>query len=234
MHKFMIFGNARSGTGTLFELFKDLGVNIIHEPFHPDKWPDGLDLETEAHKIYNRHDAAKHLYPHLALDQNLAVTQWLLTHDIRVIYLKRRDLFLNAISKALAQTTGMWGTDTPEEREIYRQRVSAKRLDPNLVRWLLNHAYEFEAALDGAMGGPSVFTIYYEDLFGKGKNGTLQMAEELTAFVDLRSIADLNEVVYTRLSKTPKQTTKDVYALIPNGAELEREFDVEKGTLTGS
>ena len=84
------------------------------------------------------------------------------------------------------------------------------------------------------MQGPSVFTIYYEDLFGKGKNGTLQMVEELNAFVGLHSINDLKEVVYTRLSRTPKQTTKDVYALIPNGAELERDFEVEKGTLTGS
>ncbi len=44
----------------------------------------------------------------------------------------------------------------------------------------------------------------------KGKNGTLQMVEELTAFVGLHSINDLKEVLYTRLSKTPKQTTKDV------------------------
>jgi hypothetical protein len=46
MHKFMIFGNARSGTGTLFELFNDLGVNIAHEPFHPSKWPGSLDIEV--------------------------------------------------------------------------------------------------------------------------------------------------------------------------------------------
>ena len=233
MHKFMVFGNARSGTGTLFYLFSDLGVNIVHEPFHPDKWPDGLDIETEAQNVYKRHDAAKHLYPHLELEQNLALAQWLLNREIRIIYLKRRNLFLNAVSAALAQTTGMWGTDTPEEREIYRQKVSAQALDPKLVRWIMNHAYEFEASLDEAMQGPSVFPVYYEDLFGQGQNGTVHKVAELTAFVGLPAINDLQEVVFTRLSKTPKQTTQDVYALIPNGAELERAFDVEKGTLTG-
>lgn len=233
MPKFIIFGNARSGTGTLFYLFNDLGVNIVHEPFHPDKWSDGLDVAIAAQTVYERHDAAKHLYPHLDLDQNLALIDWLLTHDIRVIYLKRRDLFLNAISKALAQTTGMWGTETAEERELYRQKVSAQPLDPDLVRWLLNHATKFEASLDEVMQGPAVFTVYYEDLFGKNKNGTLQMVMELTAFVGLPAIPNLKDVVDTRLAKTPKQTTNDVYALIPNGAELERAFEVEKGTLTG-
>lgn len=66
-------------------------------------------------------------------------------------------MFLNVISKAPAQTTGMWGTDTPEERKIYRQKVSAKPLDPDLIRWFLNHAHKFEAFLNGAMRGPSVF-----------------------------------------------------------------------------
>ncbi len=234
MHKFMIFGNARSGTGTLFYLFGDLGVNVVHEPFHPDKWPDGLDIEIEAQKVYNCYDAAKHLYSHLELNQNLVLTHWLLRHEFRIIYLKRRNKFLNAVSAALATATGMWGTETPEEREIYRHKVSADPLDPDLVRWIMNHTAKFEASLDVAMRGPSVFTIYYEDLYGKGKNGTLQTVEELTAFVGLHSINNLKEVVYTRLSKTPKQTTKDVYALIPNGAELEQDFEVKKGTLTGS
>jgi hypothetical protein len=41
----------------------------------------------------------------------------------------------------------------------------------------------------------------------------------------------IGEAIGQRFEKSRKQTTAGIYALIPNAAELEWEFGVDKGTL---
>ena len=115
MHKIAICGNHRSGTNSLYDFFVDLGVTSVHEPFHPRKWKEPYDekydwdadlagrtaisdhIVEEVAKLYDDHQAMKHLWNHIPDQVNRWLIQWLVSHGVKVIHIERANRLAQAI-----------------------------------------------------------------------------------------------------------------------------------------
>lgn len=228
--QFAIFANARTGSSTLYYFFEGLGVSIVPEPFHGDNRPESYDLRAYLLKLYDRYDAMKHLYPHLDPDSNLKLLDMLAERNIKIIYLKRRNHLLNALSKAIAWTTWEWGVGPEEEdRKVYLEKCANTPVPIDLIKQHMNRNQEFEAKYDDHLKDRDVFEVYYEELYNVPFEQTLEKLHAMLDFLGLTPDEDIGDLVRRLFDSSRKQNTPEVFSHIPNIKEIEETFSI---TLT--
>jgi hypothetical protein len=220
-----IFGKPRTGTGTLFEFFKEeLGLEMLHEPFHPGKWPDPYDIRVELEQIYSKHNGIKHLHAHVDQEKNLALINYLFEHGIRIIHLRRKAEFWSALSEITALKTGFWGCG-PERRAEYLKKVAETPVDIGLLRWLVDHYTNMNALYDSTLA-EKAFTVQYDDLYNVTPEKQLIVLKKLIEFTGVIPPNGWEQLAKIRFRHEAKQNSLEVYRLIPNRAEVETAFGV--------
>jgi len=225
--KFAIFANARTGSSTLYYFFEGLGVSIVPEPFHGDNRPESYDLRAYLLELYDRYDAMKHLYPHLDPDSNLKLLDMLAERNIKIIYLKRREHVLNALSKALAWRTRDWGVGPePEDKKAYLEKCANTPVPIDLIKSHMNRNQEFEAKYDDHLKDRDVFEVYYEELYNVPFEQTLEELHAMLDFLGLTPDEDIGDLVRRLFGSSRKQNTPEVLSHIPNIKEIEEAFSI--------
>lgn len=231
--KFMIFASARSGSGSLFEFFSQLGVHMLHEPLHPSKpdhpcnWQSDEDITSVFSRIYKEYGGTKHLFNHLNGEHNRQILSYMKEQGYAVIYLRRRERVYQAISRAIAHQTGMWGLEEAGSRELYSKKIAEKPLDLNMVQHLMDECLNLELAFDQAMKELNPYILWYEDLYNLPASAMIEKATSLVEYIGLNQSMNAIDAASACFKPEVKQTTFNAYLSIPNLTELEKKFHIK-------
>ena len=227
--RLMICGFARCGSTSLCRFFQRLGLNFIMEPFNPGR--GGPHSTGTTHEIVYvgdlsavspslpglmaQCDGIKHLWDHLAVDQNLVLLNSLIRNGVKVIHLSRRGLVEQALSYLLSDHTSLWMNEDPA---AYRQRIPLAVITEEAVRDRIEAIKTDAAIYRDHPSWKDCLDIQYEDLYSPNRGHAWMTLGRIMEYVFSDESAGLQP--------SQKQTTKDVYQLIPNIEAIERAFGV--------
>ncbi|MBT4499359.1 MAG: hypothetical protein HOC74_16645 [Gemmatimonadetes bacterium] len=245
MHKIAICGNHRSGTNSLYDFFVDLGVTSVPEPFHPRKWKEPYDekydwdadlagrtaisdhIVEEVAKLYDDHQAMKHLWNHIPDQVNRWLIQWLVSHGVKVIHIERANRLAQAISWKLAGETGMWGTDDPGAPEEYLEKCASIHIDVEALKQRMTEIEVQECDYKQLLAEGYLLSVKHEQLYSAAPPQVEDTVRKMLQFTELDPAAGQLRSAMECFHPSHKQTTTSVYALIPNIAEIEATFGVK-------
>lgn len=136
--KFIIIGNPRAGTTTLFNSFKSIGLKGLNEPFNKKSYTwikDFKDLKINRRSgprefyqclelMSKKYDYIKHLLYEIKPSKNC-----ILADTYKTIFIYRKNIFESAISNQISKETQVWNsaqiTDLYLDNEI---KICEKRL----------------------------------------------------------------------------------------------------------
>ena len=228
--KIAVCGNARSGTGSLNQFFVNLGFDSVHEPFHPDKWNGPWDDKTydiceELEQLYTDHDSMKHLWDHVPDQNNGRLVEWLVSRGIKVVHIERKNRLAQAISWFLAMRTGLWGTDEPGEAEEYIEKCAYIHLEEAELRRRISKTIAQEREHKKLLSKGNLLAVYHEQLYS-GERLRDETVQRMLHFAGIHPEQSQLRVAMSGLDPIHKQTTGDIYAVIPNISEIEAAFQV--------
>jgi LPS sulfotransferase NodH len=224
---FAIFANVRSGSSTLYAFFRSFGIDMAFEPFGPPRRDGIRDVRAELARIFRTRDAIKHVYPEVTPLENFELIDFLVRGGHKVIYLKRRNLVLNAVSRVLARSTGVWLPTSDRDRRDYFDRATASALDIGDIKWCVDQTRIWEAFYNARLRGDNVLGLYYEDLFEAPDSEVASTVSMMLNFLGMQAPCDLERVVSEHFDRTLRQTFDDIYQRIPNKRQIEEAFGVK-------
>lgn len=230
MTKFAIFAHARSGSTSLAKvLATSPDVNMAIEPFHPDysKWNpqepnyseiirDTESMKKALDKIYSKFNAIKVLQYQFPDKIYLELLE---RKDIKIIFLRRKDLLKAVISGLIAEQTNIWRKEDTRAEIDY---LNLKPLNVNQAKEMFNYVSEqmnfYENFLNKNRKG-SYFKQYYEDLYSEDQKENIMTIETICSFlkIDLPK-TDIIEK-YMKPSQAQISTNGD-YEKVPNYQEI--------------
>jgi len=182
MENILIYAPARSGTSRLTVALKQaLGLkkkDVAFEPFKPRRRKNfpGSDLAGQVAAIYDRHGLVKHLWNQVPPDENKAIVTAPAVD--KIIFLYRRALFAQAMSRRLSVTTGQWG-------RLGDARKTTCFIRPDEVETQIQFfLYSLEYNLRLVMAAPApVCVVCYEHLYHSRAVVRRQVINRLSAFL---------------------------------------------------
>jgi LPS sulfotransferase NodH len=231
VRKFAVFHYGRSGSTSLCRFFAAIGIDIVtDEIFHPglgiygERGPD-FDMTTAMDQIYAKNDGVKHNLTTASLSENDAFLAYHGEYDCRVLYLRRADHLMMAISEAVARGTGMWHTYGDEEKEKYASCAGGISLDLTKLREYVHYSRTMDERYSPVLSNGFAMPLTYEDIFNRPAPEIARVVRRILDFVGW-SGPDVTTHVNDHLAPRHKIITSFVLDRISNIEEIERTFGV--------
>ena len=170
----------------------------------------------------------KHLWGHVPDQINRRLIEWLVLHGIKVIHIERTNRLAQAISSFLATETGLWGTGDPGEPEEYIEKCASIHLDEEALRRRMSETEAQEREYKKLLFQGDLLSIHHEQLYGDEKSRG-ENIQKILHFTGVNPEPRQLRIAMNCFDPTHKQTTAEIYAIIPNISEIEAAFQV---TLT--
>jgi LPS sulfotransferase NodH len=230
--KFILFANARSGSTSLAEtLNASPDVNMSIETFHPkySEWnPDERDysntIKTEEQmqkaleEISEKYNAMKILKYQFSKKIYSAM---LLTKGVKIINLSRRNAFDAALSSLIAQQTNIWQKE--DEGEIKELNIiPIYKIEEIIEHYDEDNEY-YAKLLDNNKPGEHR-DLVYEQIFSEDNEKNIQLIEELTDFLDIKT-PSRDIIAKYMVPSSASIDSKRRYRDIPNWEEIKDKFN---------
>jgi LPS sulfotransferase NodH len=232
MKKFAVFHYGRSGSTSLCRFFAAIGIDIVaDEIFHPglgvygERSPD-FNMTTAMDEIYAKHDAVKHNHPTTSRSENDAFIAYHRERDYRVLYLRRTDHLMMAISEAVARGSGMWHAYDDEEKKKYASCTDGVSLDLDKVRQYMEYSKEMDDRYAPILSNGFAMPLAYESIFNRPAPKIAESIRRILDFIEW-SGSDVATHVENHLAPKHKMITASVLNRINNIQAIEKAFGVD-------
>ena len=212
-------------------------INIMHEPFNESRetWWEGNknylnetktveDLDRVLDEVHKDHNGFKHLSYQLPED----LTEYLLTNKgYSIIFLHRRNHLQSMVSAFIAEQTNIWQVEDIKKKG---QPTSLKSLDIQKIKkeieYLKNDTDIYKKIIQKA--NTPLFDLTYEDFLIPTEEEKLGKLEEVFSFLGLEFPNSEEEEIKRLVSPKRKITKGNMYDLVPNIKEVEKELGSEE------
>lgn len=155
--------------------------------------------------------------------------------DLRVIYLRRRNLLQTAVSDRIAKQVRVWNRwDTRRGDDLRDRYRSLQPLDVDDLRAYLTDLRTHLAWIDTVLGRPTnppVLRICYEDLFLVAPHRQREILDSLWAFLGLVPVEHSTVAGYLE-HRTARLGTAETYGQLPNAGQINESLgSAETGYL---
>lgn len=220
---FALICSPRTGSTAFGNYFRDLGVFVYHEPFRQAKGV--LQIEEELKYIYEERGATaiKHVITHLSYAGNMKVIKWLFEKEIPIVFLRRRERVLAAISLNLARQSHVWEVNRRNEQDrLEYDSFQFNPINPHDIYADVGRLHLLEDKLFELIKmSPNVFHTTYENFFNRPLNEIWENMQLLLQFVDV-DVPYAEAVLGDHFSEDLKHNQD--YEKIPNWDELKEKF----------
>ena len=191
--RFAMFCGQRTGSTSIWLLLKNVtGANILHEPFHPEGFnAEETDVVERLDEIYQGCIAFKHMHEHLPRHANLVLLGQLRVKSVPVLFFRRRDLVIRAISREIALKTNHW-MKYPDRQCEYLELVRKSPLSKDGIARRIEHDRREEHVYSGAMADMETLDVFYEDIFTGGGSSQREHIKRLCSHIGFPVDEDLN------------------------------------------
>ena len=231
--KVLLFAHPRSGSSSLFQIL-DLQpeLRILEEPFNENyvKWKPGNknyrdlirdreSLDAQLDEILAQYDGLKVLNYQLGDELSRCL---LMRKDLRIIFLRRRNLLQTAVSDRIAHQTNLWkrwnmvGPLANYYRNLKPLDVTDIRCYITGMKRQMDH---FESVVDGR-SADRVFKIEYERLYLSSFVDQTKQLDALFGFLELAPIRSERINYYLR-PESAKLNSNATYAYLSNSCEID-------------
>lgn len=231
MHKFAVFHYGRSGSTSLCRFFADIGVDIVmDELFHPglglygNRGPD-FEMESAMDHVYREHDAVKHNHTTASKSENAAFIDYHRKRRCRIIYLRRTNHLMLAISEAVAKATGIWHAYGQLEQERHASAANGLRIDIEKLHECVQYSRKMDERYSPVLNGGIALPVAYEEIFNKPIETTRRVVARILDFVGWAG-GDVSDALQTHLGPDRKMITSSTLSAIANLNEIEKAFSV--------
>lgn len=230
---FVLFAHPRSGSSNLFEALQlHPRLSILEEPFNEGfpRWrPDERryrDLVTDEASL---DEQVAHMFEHYdgikLLDYQLPrelTARMLRRADVKVVFLRRRNLLRSVVSVLVAEHSGLW-KKWEQDRPIERLYHDLPPLDVDeigeRIRALATRLDDYDSVID-ARPPDTVRKVVYEDLYFAPAAARRTEFDALVSFLGAEPFDD-PRIEQFLAPETGRINSPDTYRLIPNAAEIE-------------
>lgn len=227
--KFALISNPRTGSSTLCNYFRDIGVFILHEPFRPVKGPfpaPGL-LLRDVDDLWGA-DGIKHVTTHVNYIVNQGIIDWLLGHDVKIVGLRRKSIIWTAISLAIAKQTNTWEVRRIDPQQgVQYDSQAFKAIPVGTIYQNIDILTEYEGLFKKY--NKKILLVHYEDLFSGDLNLTRHWIDMLLNVLKLPTPSYYKKLIPEHFSINLKQNRWATYHKIPNWKQIKREFKINEG-----
>jgi LPS sulfotransferase NodH len=231
MRKFAVFHYGRSGSTSLCRFFAAIGIDIVtDEIFHPglgihgERSPD-FDMAAAMDEVYAKHGAVKHNHPTATQSENNAFIAYHRERDYRILYLRRTDHLMMAISEAVARGSGMWHAYGDGEKEKHASCAEGISLDLDKVRQYMEYSREMDERYAPILSNGFAMLLSYEGIFNRPIPEITGSIRHILDFIDWEG-PDVAVHVEDHLAPKHKMITPSILDRISNIEAIEREFGV--------
>jgi len=231
--KLVIFAHARSGSSSLYRLLQlHPDLHIAEEPFHEgfstwypgeknyiDHITDITSMEEQLAELFTKYNGIKILQ--YQLDPAL-YTHLLLKPELRIIFLRRRNLLRAAVSGRIAEQTGAWKVwdlhESIAERYQKLQPLAIPRLR-EIIQGECTSMDMYESIVDQRAPG-SYIKLWHENLYTPAvehNRSVLQGVFDLLGLT-LPSTAEIDRLLDPAITKL---NSDESYRFVPNIDEVE-------------
>lgn len=230
--KVLLFAHPRSGSSNLCEILQlHPDLHICEEPFNENyvRWATGNEdylarvhdpssLDRVLEDIFASYNGLKFLNYQLP---DALVVHLLRKQDLRVIFLKRRNVLQAVVSVLVAEQTGLWHKrDAKGPVESYYGNARPLDVDEvrERVRALSRHITSCESVVAARDDGRSL-TLVYEDLFFATDRAQATLMAGIWAFLGL-SAMESERIRYFLRPASTKLSPQRRYDFLPNAQEI--------------
>lgn len=236
--KFIIFGQARSGTTTLLEIMKlHPEVKAIAEPFNKTRgsWgkqylvdnQDSSQIAVALRVLDNEVNGFKHLVEQASFEGNCKI----INSTNCVISIHRKNHLQAVLSNFICEQTKHWRTD---KQLVLNHKFKAIDLEhfQNALSWQKTKFTPYYEILMQRRHQ----ALLYEDFYSAELTPQTKLAEvqKIFTFIGLNRVADgsiINKILNLLDPKNSKLNSQESYRLIPNIDEIESLGSPENGYL---
>lgn len=232
MSKFVIFAGARTGSTSLAKVLGESpDVKMAIEPFHPkfSQWNPGEKNYSEFIKnsstmkqvleeLFTKYNAIKVLDYQFPED---IYSELLGRKDLRIIYLRRKNLVAKALSALIAHQTGEWHKSNKTDLYENLQPLNIQELEE-----MINYSRElnktYETFLENNREG-EYLPLFYEELYSESFDKNRKTLETICEFLDIALSPD--EPIKRHMTPEEAKINYDqIYKKLPNYKEIEERF----------
>ena len=234
--KLVIFAHARSGSSSLCKILQHhRALKIAEEPFHHrysvwnpteknyvDHVTDITSLEDQLRELFTTYNGIKILQCQLPPD---IYTHLLLKPDVRVVFLRRRNLLQAAVSGAIAEQTKVWKV-WDLKSDVANAYANLKQLSIHRLRETIKYVHEnmrmYEQVVD-RRAGSSFVKIWYEDLYTSNVETNRRSIMPVFDMLGL-SISASKAIDRLLDPKITKLNSSITYGYVPHVDEIDAEL----------
>lgn len=232
--RLILFAHPRSGSSSLYQILQlHPELNILEEPFNENftRWNannknyrelihDIPSLDAQLEEIFTTYNGVKVL--DYQLPDELAV-HMLQRHDIKIIFLRRRNILQSVVSVLIAEQTHLWKKwDMTKPLDEYYRNLQPLDIHDiqRRVTELKHHLDFFESVID-ARSDHAAIKLIYEDLYF---SPAAQRDQQIVAIWNLLAIEPLEweRIQYYLRPEAIKINSPATYALLPNVHDIQR------------
>jgi LPS sulfotransferase NodH len=232
MSKFVIFAHARSGSTSLAKvLAESRDVKMCIEPFHPkfSQWSsdhkdyhqlvtDEETMNEALDEIFEKYTAIK------VLDYQLPNELYYLLLDrkeLKILFLKRKNLFEAALSTAIGHQTNEW--HKKDSVEMYK---SLKPIEEKEISEWIEYVGELTQTYHDYVQKhrPGDFLeLFYEELYSENIQHNIAVLQKICDFLDI-ALPPQAAIQMHMLPSRAKINYKNIYQQVPNYERLVKKF----------
>lgn len=228
MTKFVIFASPRTGSTSLAKVLGESpDVKMAIEPFHPhySNWnpkepnyqqiiTDSTSMNHALDEIFAKYSAIKVLDYQFSKD---IYETMLLRKDLKIIFLRRRNLLEGAISTAVAHQTSQWHKQ--DDQTIYDH---LQPIDINEIKDWVTNVGEMNKTYESFLRKnrrSEYLEIFYEDLYSDNFDENKSRLIKICSFLSI-SLPPDGVIKKHMMPSEAKINYNNVYKKIPNYEEL--------------
>lgn len=240
VHKFIIFAHPRSGSTNLsIVLQQHPEIKIAEEPFHKtyswrnpgkknhiDFIHDEQSLDIELDELFAEYNGLKVLEYQLSDQLNLHL---LSRPDIRIIFLRRKNLLQSLVSDEIATQTHIWYKPFDENLNISSFpalnaiNINSMRLRlKSISRKMESYSKVLENKKNNAF-----LPVYYENLYTNDVKQNQKIASGVFQFLGCE-IPITNKIPQFLNPEKARMNSHETYRLIPNIDDVEDELGCDE------
>lgn len=239
MH-FVIFAHDRSGSSSLAEALSiHPHIRVALDPFHPkygqwhpdertyrDSLTDVASLEALLDELSVQHNGIKVLSYDLPEE---IYSHLLLLPDLKIIFLRRRNILQTVVSGAISEQTRMWQMWDPRFRreDVYGnlQPIDIGELKKALEYQIWLQIYYRRVVVKRPRD--SRMFLNYEDFYTADLDQNRESLLKVLRFLGFGA-ADLSGADQYLDPRTAKLNNDDTYRMLPNAEEIDRALGSDK------
>lgn len=228
MNKFVIFASPRTGSTSLAKvLAESIDVKMVIEPFHENYsiWNPGEPnyhkiitspetMNQALNEIFGKFSAIKVLDYQFPQDIYEAL---LSRKELKILFLRRKNLLDGAISTAVAHQTSQWHKQ--DDQTVYG---NLKPIDVQEIKDWMENVSKMNKTYDKFLKENRTgdyLELFYEDLYSDNFDNNKQNLQQICSFLDISMPSDEEINKYMTPSEA-KINYQDIYRKIPNYEEL--------------